>query len=86
MLRLRGLVPVLRRTPLEKHMNLSRWEPFKEADDSFHYCAAGALVKAGLPGVKRDDVKVTLDEGVLNVHIPKANIEKKPKAVEIQVQ
>ena len=148
-------------------MNLTRWEPFKEADDFFRNFAPGMfrgwrlpaelgskelewspaadisetdkeyLVKAELPGVKREDVKVTLDDGVLtiagerklekedknekthrverfhgsfsrsfglpedadvanvradskdgvlNVHIPKAPVAKKPKAVEIQVQ
>lgn len=148
-------------------MNLTRWEPFKEADDFFRNFAPGFpgrwrlpaelgtrelewspaadisetdkeyLVKAELPGVKREDVKVTLEDGVLtiegerklekedknekthrierfhgsfsrsftlpenadaaavradskdgvlNVHIPKTQVEKKARTVQIQVQ
>jgi HSP20 family protein len=81
----------------EIHMNLSRWEPFKEADEFFRNFSPGLLgrwrlpaelrskefgwapvadisetdheylVKAELPGVKREDVKVTLDNGVLTI-------------------
>lgn len=79
-------------------MNLSRWEPFKDADYFFRTHspslfgrwtrASGAsgdgayewapaadisendkeyIVKAELPGVKREDVKVTLEDGVLTI-------------------
>lgn len=78
-------------------MNLTRWEPFKEADDLFRSLAPGLfgrwrlpadlnsrefqwspvadisetpaeyLVKAELPGVKREDVKITLDNGVISI-------------------
>jgi HSP20 family protein len=81
----------------ETHMNLTRWEPFKEADEFFrsfspnffgrwHLPAEARskefewspaadicetdkeyVVKAELPGVKREDVKVTLDDGVLTI-------------------
>lgn len=78
-------------------MNLTHWEPFKDADDFLRTFAPGLLgrwrlpselrskefewspvaditetekeflVKAELPGVKREDVKVTLDAGVLTI-------------------
>jgi HSP20 family protein len=78
-------------------MNLTRWEPFKEADEffrsfppnlfgrwqlpaearskEFEWLPAADIcetdkeyvVKAELPGVKREDVKVTLDDGVLTI-------------------
>lgn len=79
-------------------MNLTRWEPFKEADEMLRRIGAmdlvrwpglfaassdkvaawspaadiseteqEYLVKAELPGVKREDVKVTQDDGVLTI-------------------
>ncbi len=79
-------------------MNLTPWEPFKEADDFFRSFSPALfgrwprlfgengetpykwspaadisetdkeyLVKAELPGIKREDVKVTLDDGVLTI-------------------
>jgi HSP20 family protein len=89
--------PATRHQTEEMHMNLIRWEPFKEADDFFRNFAPGMLgrwrlpaelqpkefqwspaadisetdkeylVKAELPGVKREDVKVRLDNGVLTI-------------------
>src|SRR5580765_2880543 len=80
------------------NMNLTRWEPFKEADEFFRGFSPslfgrwprllgenGAikydwspaadisetdkeyLLKAELPGIKREDVKVTLADGVLTI-------------------
>jgi HSP20 family protein len=90
-------------------MNLTRWEPFKEADDLFRNFAPGFfgrwrlpaelrsrdfewapaadisetdteyLVKAELPGVKREDVKVTLDDGVLTIE-GERKLEKEDKS------
>jgi HSP20 family protein len=78
-------------------MNLTRWEPFKDADEFFRTYSPSFfgrwrlpgevaskdlqwspaadisetdkeyLVKAELPGVKREDVKVTLEDGVLTI-------------------
>jgi HSP20 family protein len=78
-------------------MNLTRWEPFREADEFFRSVSSPLfgrwprmlgengeaiewapaadisetekeyLVKAELPGVKREDVKVTLENGVLSI-------------------
>jgi HSP20 family protein len=90
-------------------MNLTRWEPFREADDFFRDFAPGVLgrwrlpaelrskefewapvadisetdteylVKAELPGVKREDVKVTLDDGVLTIQ-GERKLEKEDKS------
>src|SRR6266851_1248749 len=37
---------------------VTRWDPFKEMED---------LVKADLPDVKKEDVKVTVESGVLTI-------------------
>lgn len=42
------------------------------------------VVKADLPEVKKEDVKVTVDEGVLNVHLPKSS-HGRPKIIEVKV-
>jgi HSP20 family protein len=90
-------------------MNLTRWEPFREADDFFRSYspffgrwprtgesnAAVAyewspaadisetdkeyLVKTELPGIKREDVKVTLENGALMIQ-GERKFEKEDKA------
>lgn len=89
-------------------MNLTRWEPFKDADDFFRNFAQGFgrwqlpaevrskemqwspaadisetaseyLVKAELPGVKREDVKVTLENGVITIE-GERKLEKEDKS------
>jgi HSP20 family molecular chaperone IbpA len=67
-------------------MNLTRWEPFKEADDFFRDFAPGLLGRWRLPeNADAANVRAGSKDGVLNVHMPKVKAEPK-KAVEIKVQ
>ena len=43
------------------------------------------LVKAELPGVKREDIRLSVEDGVLSVHVSKLKTEK-VKAVQIKVE
>lgn len=55
--------PEARRTNGKEMMTVADWAPsvdISETDQEFH-------VKAELPGVKKDDVKVTLENGVLTL-------------------
>ncbi len=53
----------LREGDSETELTLAEWSPsvdIEESDDSY-------LIKADLPGVKKKDIEVTIDNGVLNI-------------------
>ncbi|CUQ67296.1 Hsp20/alpha crystallin family protein [Candidatus Nitrospira inopinata] len=56
--------PSVRATSTKEHLTVADWIPtvdISETDDEY-------LIKAELPEVKKEDVKVTVEDGVLTMH------------------
>jgi len=43
------------------------------------------LIKAEIPEIKKEDVKVTVQDGVLKLHLPKT-AKAQPRAVEVEIK
>jgi HSP20 family protein len=75
-----GRAPVRKDAGKDEAMTVAEWAPLVDiTEDDKEY-----LVKAEVPEVKKEEVKVTVQDGVLRVHVPKSE-KTKPKKVEVKV-
>jgi HSP20 family molecular chaperone IbpA len=74
-----GRVPV-RTSDTEETLTLSEWAPLVDiTEDDKEY-----LIKAELPEVTKNDLKVTVENGVLQVHVAKSE-GAKPKLIDVKI-